>query len=76
MSVPCSRGSTRWWALAYYLAARAKGELLSDVYGRLVADLKIKRVLDTELPAGVTAQLRTDGVTRFVFLMNFRTPYL
>jgi beta-galactosidase len=56
---------------AYYLAARAKGELLSDVYGRLVADLEIKRVLETELPAGVTAQLRTDGIKRFVFLLNF-----
>ncbi len=56
---------------AYYLAARMKGELLSDVYGRLIDDLQIKRVLDTTLPAGVTAQLRTDGVTRFVFLLNF-----
>ena len=31
----------------------------------------IARVLEADLPAGVTAQLRTDGETRYVFLMNF-----
>ncbi len=56
---------------AYYIAARTKGSFLAEFYGRLVADLAIRRALDTELPPGVTAQLRTDGETRFVFLMNF-----
>jgi beta-galactosidase len=56
---------------AYYLAARTSGNFLSDLYRSLVARLRIKRVLDSELPAGVTAQLRVDGKTRYVFLMNF-----
>ncbi|MFU8780763.1 MAG: beta-galactosidase trimerization domain-containing protein, partial [Kiritimatiellia bacterium] len=56
---------------AYYLAARTRDTLLDDLYGKLVADLAIKRAIDIELPAGVTAQLRTDGTTRYVFLSNF-----
>lgn len=56
---------------AYYLASRNEGRFLGDLYGKLVADLGIRRVLDTDLPPGVTAQLRTDGQTRYIFLMNF-----
>lgn len=56
---------------AYYIAARTKGSFLADLYGKLVRDLEIAHVLDTDLPPGVTAQLRTDGDKRFVFLMNF-----
>ena len=33
--------------------------------------LKLRRVLDTDLPTGVNAQLRTDGKREFVFLLNF-----
>lgn len=56
---------------AYYLAARTEAALLSDLYGALMAGLAIERALDTELPPGVTAQLRGDGTTRTLFLMNF-----
>jgi beta-galactosidase len=56
---------------AFYIAARTKGAFLSDLYKRLVAEAGIQRVIESELPAGVTAQLRTDGERRFVFLMNF-----
>jgi beta-galactosidase len=56
---------------AYFVAARTRGEMLSDVYGQLIAELQIERVMDTVLPDGVTAQLRTDGESRFVFLLNF-----
>lgn len=56
---------------AYYIAARIEADLLADMYGRIVSDLGIARALDTDLPPGVTAQLRTDGTTRYIFLMNF-----
>ncbi len=56
---------------AYYLAARHRDGLLQDFYGELVTELRIAPVLDTELPKGVTAQLRTDGESRTIFLMNF-----
>jgi beta-galactosidase len=61
----CGRG------LAYYLASRNEPRFLSDFYGRLIADLSLTRALNTALPAGVTAQIRTDGSVRYLFLMNF-----
>ena len=56
---------------AYYVAARTTGNLLSDLYGSIVKDLGISSVIDAELPHGVTAQLREDGNTQYVFLLNF-----
>jgi beta-galactosidase len=56
---------------AWYLAARTENALLDAFYDKLSADLGLLRALDTTLPEGVTAQLRTDGRDRFVFLMNF-----
>ncbi|MCJ8011565.1 beta-galactosidase [Paenibacillus sp. KQZ6P-2] len=56
---------------AYYLAARAEKPFYHDFYRSLAAQEGISRVLDTELPQGVTVQLRTDGVQDFVFVLNF-----
>jgi len=56
---------------AFYLAARTSDAFLSDLYARLIEQLGIKAALDAALPAGVTAQMRTDGKEDFVFLMNF-----
>jgi beta-galactosidase len=55
--------------MAYYLAAKAEPAFLEAFYGRLAAGLP--RALAAELPAGVTAQLRTDGARDYVFLLNF-----
>jgi beta-galactosidase len=52
-------------------AARSEADLLSDLYGKLVSDMSLERVVDADLPAGVTAQVRTDGQVRYIFLMNF-----
>jgi beta-galactosidase len=56
---------------AYYIASRNKEEFNSKFYNSLVESLGLKRAINTELPQGVTAQLRTDGERDFVFLMNF-----
>jgi beta-galactosidase len=56
---------------AFYVASRNDDRFLSDFYGALADQLKLLRALEAELPAGVAAQLRTDGQRRFVFLMNF-----
>ena len=56
---------------AYYVASRNESSLLNDLYRALIDQLGIHRVLETDLPRGVTAQLRTDGEREFVFLMNF-----
>lgn len=58
---------------AYYVASRNEQRFLSDLYGALARDLRLLRAIDADLPEGVTAQLRTDRGTRYIFLMNF-TP--
>ena len=56
---------------AYYIASRNSDEFLRDFYRRLITSLSLDRVIDADLPNGVTAQARTDGATRYLFLMNF-----
>lgn len=56
---------------AYYLASNPDDRFLRDFYGALDANLGLLRSLDTELPHGVSAQLRTDGETKYIFVMNF-----
>jgi beta-galactosidase len=56
---------------AYLIASRNEDRFLSDFYAGLAASLALQPALEADLPAGVTAQLRTDGEQRYVFLMNF-----
>jgi len=56
----------------YYIASRNDDRFHDDFYAGLVRDLKLRRVLNAELPVGVTAQLRTDGIQEFVILLNFQ----
>ncbi len=57
---------------AYYLAARVSDPAFYDsFYEAVVRESNARRALDAALPAGVTAQLRTDGVRDYVFLLNF-----
>jgi len=58
---------------AYFIAARTGPDFLYDFYRFVANDASIKRALDAELPAGVTAQIRSDGEKDFIFLLNF-TP--
>ncbi|MFP4057058.1 MAG: beta-galactosidase [Candidatus Brocadiia bacterium] len=58
---------------AYYLAARPEARFLDAFYGRLIDDLGLAPALEAELPPGVTAQARTDGQRRYVFVLNFTT---
>ncbi|MGQ9630228.1 MAG: beta-galactosidase [bacterium] len=56
---------------AYYIASRNEERFHKDFYTCLVRDLKIVRVLDADLPEGVTAQMRGDDENSFLFLLNF-----
>lgn len=56
---------------AYYIASRNKAPFLDCFYRRLICRLGLERVIEADLPAGVTAQVRTDGAARYIFLMNF-----
>ncbi len=60
---------------AYYMASRNSDAFLSDFYGKLADNLGLMRSLPAALPEGVSAQVRSDGENRFVFVMNFNaTP--
>lgn len=57
---------------AYHLATRVKdAAFYVELYAAITAKAGIGRVLESELPAGVTAQLRTDGEHDYIFLQNF-----
>jgi beta-galactosidase len=56
---------------AYYMASRNDGRFLADFYASLAAELNLLRALPVELPQGVSAQLRSDGDKKFIFVMNF-----
>jgi beta-galactosidase len=58
---------------AYYLGARTDERFLGDFYRSLATRLELGRVLDGELPDGVSVTERGDEQHRFVFVMNF-TP--
>lgn len=56
---------------AYYMAARQKLDFNRDFYRALATDIGLTRVIDQDLPKGVTVQLRSNETTDFVFVMNF-----
>ncbi|MFX0548741.1 beta-galactosidase [Hathewaya histolytica] len=56
---------------AYYIAFRNNEEFLTDFYNSISKDIKLKRVIESDLPCGVTAQTRYDEENEFVFISNF-----
>ena len=57
---------------AYHLATRVKDlAFYVDLYSAITSKAGITRSMDTDLPAGVTVQLRTDGETDYIFVQNF-----
>lgn len=60
---------------AYYVASRNDEPFLDNFLGSLAGKLSLLRALPVDLPEGVTAQLRTDGEHKYIFVMNFNaTP--
>ena len=55
---------------AYFIAARTGADFLDDFYRMAVKETGIKRAFETELPKSVTAQIRSDGKTDYIFLTN------
>jgi beta-galactosidase len=56
---------------AYYIAARTEEDFNNAFYSKLTKQLNINKSIDAELPEGVNAQRRTDGISNYIFLMNF-----
>jgi beta-galactosidase len=57
---------------AYYIASRNDDRFQDEFYGSLIRQLGMRRALNAKLPAGVMAQIRSDGKDDFVFLLNFQ----
>ncbi|MEU6861315.1 beta-galactosidase [Glycomyces sp. NPDC046736] len=55
---------------AYFIAARTGGDFLDAFYAGVIAESDVVRAVDAELPPGVTAQVRSDGTTDHVFVLN------
>ncbi|MBN1348268.1 beta-galactosidase [candidate division KSB1 bacterium] len=56
---------------AFYIASRNEDAFLDLFYSKIISELAIKKTLDAVLPEGVTAQVRTDGEQKVVFVLNF-----
>lgn len=56
---------------AYYIASSNEQRFYDDFYQELAKECTLNRVLNTEIPEGVSVQKRTDGQTDYVFVMNF-----
>lgn len=56
---------------AYYIASRNEHAFHQNFYRKLADQLALKRALNSVLPKGVSAQVRTDGEKEFIFVMNF-----
>jgi beta-galactosidase len=56
---------------AYYIASRTNDDFNDAFYNSLIDNLELKRAINAVLPYGVTAQLRTNGESSYIFLMNF-----
>jgi len=68
---PCVTVRREGRGRAFYLASFAQQEFFNDFYSLLVRKLGLRRALETDLPDGVSAQLRTDGAREWIFVMNF-----
>lgn len=57
---------------AYYQATFMNNEFSDKFYKKLCGELGIKKAIDTQLPYGVTAGIRTDDDgTEYIFIQNF-----
>ncbi|MEK5058549.1 beta-galactosidase [Paenibacillus shunpengii] len=56
---------------AYYIASRNAAPFHQDFYNLVITELGITQAISGEYPQGVTAHVRTDGQTDYVFLQNY-----
>ncbi|WP_339287072.1 beta-galactosidase [Paenibacillus sp. FSL E2-0201] len=57
---------------AYHLATRVRdASFYVELYVAITSKAGITRALDSDLPTGVTAQLRTDGESDYIFVQNY-----
>ena len=56
---------------AYYIAARTERDFLRAFYGKQIEELGIEKELNTKLPKGVSAHVRSSETSRIVFVENY-----
>lgn len=56
---------------AYYQAFRDTGDFWETVCGNILADLGIESTLPGSVPESVTAHIRTDGTSDYLFVQNY-----
>ena len=56
---------------AYHIAVRTDFDMLDKFYGAVISQTGIKKALETDLPEGVSVQIRGDGESDYLFVMNF-----
>jgi beta-galactosidase len=56
---------------AYYIAARTERDFLRAFYGKQIEALGIEKALNTKLPKGVSAHVRSSETSRIVFVENY-----
>jgi Beta-galactosidase len=58
---------------AFYIASRNDETFADEFFTALAARLQLRKAVAAPLPEGVTAQMRSDGETDCVFLLNFQS---
>lgn len=56
---------------AYYIASRNELDFHRAFYKKLIDETGVKRVIDTDIPDGVSVHKREDEQNEYIFLMNF-----
>jgi beta-galactosidase len=62
---------TRGRGTVYYLGAWMQDDFHRDFLRALQKETGIRQVIETDLPRGVSAQMRTDDTHEFIFVQNF-----
>ncbi|TSB48471.1 beta-galactosidase [Alkalicoccobacillus porphyridii] len=69
--MPAVTMNTKGNGKAYYIASSNEQAFYDDFYRLQVSELSLTRIMETDIPEGVSVQKRTDGETEYVFVMNF-----
>ncbi|HEX8550702.1 MAG TPA: beta-galactosidase [Abditibacteriaceae bacterium] len=56
---------------AFYIASRNDANFHEDFVGGLIDSCVLKRALETEIPEGVSVQMRADENHEWIFILNF-----
>ena len=56
---------------AYYIGARIEEKFIEELYSSITKKLEVSKAIDSDLPSGVTVQMRSSKTNDYIFVMNF-----